>query len=125
MTLVSFEAGICTLDENIEDEYHMVAFADKESYPENYVLLQRAFEFDEHDLECGLDGPYCEVNNPECSGYKCCIRAVLNSDSLKLVLRPGSLQDLDSVRIGLSEAVRPQKLGEFLRVILGDIFVVE
>ena len=56
MTLVSFEAGICTLDENIEDEYHMVAFADKESYPENYVLLQRAFEFDEHDLECGLDG---------------------------------------------------------------------
>jgi Immunity protein 10 len=64
---MEFTAQIATWQ--LEEDFWLLGFADSEFETRQYFMLQRAFEFDENDVELGLDNYYFEINDQEWSGY--------------------------------------------------------
>lgn len=54
--------------EDMED-FWLVGFANREKAPREYLLLQRAYEFDEHDRRLGMATYYVERNDQKQSQY--------------------------------------------------------
>jgi hypothetical protein len=56
---------------SIEDRggFLLVGLVDNEQQVGDYLMLQRAYEFDEQDRRLGMDDVYIERNGQECSGY--------------------------------------------------------
>jgi hypothetical protein len=52
-----------------EDGFWQLAFADDPIQTQHYLVLQRAFEFDEQDKKLGMDTYYVELDDHSCSAY--------------------------------------------------------
>ncbi len=52
-----------------EEDFWMVGFADHEFETRQYLILQRAFEFDEQDVEENMNTYYFELGDQACSSY--------------------------------------------------------
>jgi hypothetical protein len=65
-------------EDNLDDNYIMLSFADDQESPENFLILQNALTYDEQDIALSLDGTYLETNLGNLCGYK-----LINSVSLK------------------------------------------
>ncbi len=103
--------SIATKQQHVSsDEFYMVAFADVD---DNYIILQHAFEYDEQDIECGMDGEYIEVNSPDNSGYKRIKGALLSKDNLLITL-------VDDFRITISDINISDELINILKSILQE-----
>ena len=96
----------------------MVGLADDKFNYENYIILQRAFEFYGQDIQLGMDGEYLEVNGQENSGYKCCNKATISKD--KFTLEVGSKAgEINGVEVSLGELKITSKFMHYLKEILG------
>ena len=101
-----------------EDDYYLVGFADDEIETEEYIILQKAFTFDEQDIALGMDGEYAEVSGQEPYGYKCCRRAVLSDSSFVIELQSDT-GDIDSVEVIFDGVCITSDLKLYLTEILG------
>jgi len=99
-----------------EEDYYMVGFADDEYEYQNYIVMQRAFEFDEQDLASGMDGEYLEIN--EESGYKICKKAVLESKLFSMEYE--MKHTLHTVEVLLDEINIDGVFVDYLREVLGS-----
>ena len=102
-----------------EEGYYMVGFADDEYETKEYILLQKAFEFDEQDIALGMDGEYVEINGQENAGYKCCRSAILSDASFAIKLEPGA-GNFDEVKVVFDGIRITSNLKIYLAEILGS-----
>lgn len=52
-----------------DDNSFMIGFADDGTDPTEYVIAEKAFEFDKQDIELGMDTYYFEYADQSNSGY--------------------------------------------------------
>ena len=56
---------------------YLVGFADDKNEPKEYVIVERALEFDEQDIKLGMDSYYFEYSDQSNSGYGLCVFGVV------------------------------------------------
>ena len=108
-----------TIHASKEDDFYMVGFSDDEYDCSNYLILQKAFEFDEQDVEHGMDGEYFELNGQEYSGYKLCRAAFISKDEFMLHINKNDF-GMNTVKISLSQVETDTEFLQFLKKILND-----
>lgn len=69
-----------------EDDYLLVGFADDEFDAGEYLMLQRAYEFDEQDTAHGMDTVYIERNDQSQSTYGGITRVLLAQTYVQVML---------------------------------------
>ncbi|WP_104419303.1 Imm10 family immunity protein [Neolewinella xylanilytica] len=52
-----------------EDEYYLISYADDGVDPENYIIIQCAYTFDDMDKKQGIDSAYFESSFVQIKGY--------------------------------------------------------
>ena len=102
-----------------EEAYYLVGFADDEFETEKYILLQKAFTFDEQDIALGMDGEYVEIHGQENAGYKRCSRASLSDKGFIIELESGA-EEVDRVEVMFEGIHVTEKLKVYLTEILGE-----
>jgi len=63
----SFHASSVSIED--KDEYLLIGLVDDEFAAGDYLMLQRAYEFDEQDRRLGMDNVYIERNDQGYSSY--------------------------------------------------------
>lgn len=107
-----------------EEGCYMVGFADSKDETEKYIILQKAFEFDEQDIQSGMDGEYIEINSPDNSGYKCCRQAALADNSFVIELNDGDSDDVFRIEAIFDGMSITDELKNLLGEILGAKLVI-
>ncbi len=82
----SLLAKHCTAQIDDDINVILVAFADDEVEPQEYILLQRSIECEDGDKELGFDKVHITHNNESQSIYGGIQRFVLNKHSVEMVL---------------------------------------
>jgi len=102
-----------------DDDCYMVGFADDEYDYTHYVLLQRAFMFDEQDTALDMDGEYIEIDGQENSGYKQVESALFDKEHFILNIK--SDNKINRVAVDLSQTEMDEvQMTKFLLEILPD-----
>jgi hypothetical protein len=96
MTTVAFKAK-CVVTKHPEGGCHLVGFADQEFDTKLYLMLQRAFEYDEQDVASGMDTYHVEWCGQEHSGYGGISKAVLYPSRLEVTFQPQMAEELGGV----------------------------
>ncbi|MBB4128791.1 hypothetical protein GGR77_004122 [Xanthomonas translucens] len=76
--------------EHPEGECHLVGFADQAFDTTAYLLLQRAFAFDEQDVALGMDTYHVEWSGQEISGYGGISQFLLSRSHARITFAPDS-----------------------------------
>jgi hypothetical protein len=79
-----------------EGDFFLVAFADDKSDTHEYLVLQRAHEFDDQDTRLGMDDVYIERNDQSRGAYGGILRFELSRDRVRL-----RLDERTAAKIGL------------------------
>lgn len=118
MNVFAFEAKNVAVERQ-EGGLQLVGFADQESDPQLYLVLQRALE---QDRTLGMDTFYVEWRGQEGSGYGGISRFELDRNGAKVLFEPGMAAVLDGIEL-LTIRFRLSQ-GEFLALheALGHIF---
>ena len=117
--LMNIEFTAKTIHASKEDDFYIVGFSDDEYDYSNYLILQKAFEFDEQDVEHGMDGEYFELNGQEYSGYKLCRAAFISKDEFLLHINQNDF-GIDTVKISLSQVVIDTEFLQHLKKVLNN-----
>ncbi len=96
MDLFAFEAKSVAV-EHPDGEFHLVGFADHEFNTNIYLMLQRAFEFDEQDVELGMDTYHVEWCGQESSRYGGISQFVLKPNGAEITFVPDTAETLDGM----------------------------
>ncbi len=120
--IVAFHAESVAVDDPDENCF-LVGFADAPFETQRYLLLQRAFEHDEQDIELGQDTYHVEICSQAQSGYGGISRCDLRRDRLELEFSGNALPELGgvtgaSITFRLSEpdfAALHQRLSDIFR----------
>ena len=108
-----------------EDDFYLVGFSEEEYDNSNYLLLSKAFEFDEQDARHGTDGEYFELNGQEYSGYKFCRAAFVSKNEFQLHLNPNRF-GIGEVKISLMQVEVETEFMQYLKEILGEkVYIME
>ena len=107
-----------------DDDYYMVGFADDEFETEQYILLQKTYEFDEQDMTLGMAGEYFELNGQENSGYNCCRQAILFDDRFSIGLDADS-ESVDRIEVIFDGVQITSELKQYLVEILGSKLTIQ
>lgn len=121
MGTFAFEAK-CVVTEHPEGDCHLVGFADDKFDTRVYLMLQRAFEHDEQDVELGMDTYHVEWCSQDNSGYGGISQFVLGPDGANVTFEPEAVDELDGMEhLAISFRVSPAEFVT-LQEALGRIF---
>jgi hypothetical protein len=124
MNSFAFEAKSVAV-EHPDGEFHLVGFADREFNTSIYLMLQRAFEHDEHDeqdVELGMDTYHVEWCDQQNSGYGGISQFVLKPTGAEITFAPDAAEALDGMgRLSIFFQLAPSE-HLALREALGHIF---
>jgi hypothetical protein len=81
-----------------EEEYIVVGFADDAYQPTSYILLQRAYEWDEQDRELGMDAVYIERDDQSNAAYGGITQIDVANEQVVIHLTPETAQILGTDR---------------------------
>ncbi|GGX06561.1 Imm10 family immunity protein [Undibacterium macrobrachii] len=95
MSTFKFHAN-CVVTQDPNCEGHLVGFADQDA-AQIYLMLQRAYEYDEQDRELGMDTYYVEWCNQENSGYGGISQFSLHRNLAELIFDPDVSAELDDL----------------------------
>lgn len=98
-----FIADKVTCEVNMEENYYLIGFSDNGDNPDKYVVLQRAFSFEEQDVELGMNTYYFEYSDQSHSGYGICKRAEIRNGSVHFELKDKVFADITSIKITFSK----------------------
>lgn len=110
-----------------EDNSYLVGFADDKNEPKEYVIIERALEFDEQDIKLGMDSYYFEYSDQSNSGYGLCDQVVLHQNEIIFAIKDKYMGDITSVSVSYNESVI-KNITEYRNMLsnaLGDILVIE
>jgi hypothetical protein len=96
---IKFIANKVTCEINKEEDYYLLGFSDNGDEPDQYVVLQRAINFDEQDVELGMNTYYFEYSNQSNSGYGICKKIVIEKGYVFFELKENTLVDIKSIEI--------------------------
>ena len=110
-----------------EDNSYLVGFADDKNEPTEYVIVERAFEFDEQDIKLGMDSYYFEYSDQSNSGYGLCSKVVMRQNEIVFSINHKSENDITSITVSYKDnAIEDrQEYRKMLSNIFGDILVIE
>lgn len=110
-----------------EDNSYLIGFADDKNEPNEYVIIERALEFDEQDIKLGMDSYYFEHSDQSNSGYGLCSKVVLRQNEIVFFIKHKCIDDITSITVSYEENVIEDiiEYRKMLSNILEDILVVE
>lgn len=110
-----------------EDNSYLVGFADDKNEPTEYVIVERAFEFDEQDIKLGMDSYYFEYSDQSNSGYGLCSKVIMRQNEIVFSINHKSENDITSITVSYKDnAIEDrQEYRKMLSNIFGDILVIE
>ncbi|RNF85412.1 Imm10 family immunity protein [Montanilutibacter psychrotolerans] len=107
MSSFAFDAK-CVAVEDPDGECYLVGFADQEFDTQHYLMLQRAFEHDEQDVELGMDTFHVEWCSQENSGYGGITRFLLKPDGAEVTFDAEASEALGGMeRLSISFQLGP------------------
>lgn len=111
------------ITENTDEDYKMISFGDNEIEENitNYVLIQRANNFDEQDKKLGMDNYYFEYNDQSNSGYGICEKITLDMNVLNFKFPKSEKNKIINIILTLDEQkFQYEVLIKYLRNILSN-----
>ena len=106
---------------------YLVGFADDKNEPKEYVIVERALEFDEQDIKLGMDSYYFEYSDQSNSGYGLCDKVILRQNEIVFSAKHKCMDDITSITVSYNENII-EDVNEYRKMlsnIFGDIFFIE
>lgn len=100
---------------------YLVGFADDKNEPKEYVIVERALEFDEQDIKLGMDSYYFEYSDQSNSGYGLCDKVILRQNEIVFSAKHKCMDDITSITVSYNENII-EDVNEY-RKMLSNIFV--
>ena len=88
----------------LRDDY-LVGFADDKNEPKEYVIVERALEFDEQDIKLGMDSYYFEYSDQSNSGYGLCDKVILRQNEIVFSAKHKCMDDITSITVSYNENI--------------------
>lgn len=106
---------------------YLVGFADDKNEPKEYVIVERALEFDEQDIKLGMDSYYFEYSDQSNSGYGLCDKVILRQNEIVFSAKHKCMDDITSITVSYNENIIEdiKEYRKMLSNIFGDILVIE
>jgi len=119
---VNFKADKITCETHLEEGYYMIGFSDNGDEPNQYVILQKSIDFDEQDIELGLNSYYFEYSDQSNSEYDVCRNVVLEKDKITFILKEDFLEDITKIVIVFEEKTiqNPTEFESVFKKIIDD-----
>ena len=106
---------------------YLVGFADDKNEPKEYVIVERALEFDEQDIKLGMDSYYFEYSDQSNSGYGLCDKVILRQNEIVFSAKHKCMYDITSITVSYNENII-EDVNEYRKMlsnIFGDILIIE
>ena len=106
---------------------YLVGFADDKNEPKEYVIVERALEFDEQDIKLGMDSYYFEYSDQSNSGYGLCDKVILRQNEIVFSAKHKCMDDTTSITVSYNENII-EDVNEYRKMlsnIFGDILIIE
>ena len=106
---------------------YLVGFADDKNEPKEYVIVERALEFDEQDINLGMDSYYFEYSDQSNSGYGLCDKVILRQNEIVFSAKHKCMDDITSITVSYNENII-EDVNEYRKMlsnIFGDILIIE
>ena len=106
---------------------YLVGFADDKNEPKEYVIVERALEFDEQDIKLGMDSYYFEYSDQSNSGYGLCDKVILRQNEIVFSAKHKCMDDITSITVSYNENIM-EDVNEYRKMlsnIFGDILIIE
>ena len=106
---------------------YLVGFADDKNEPKEYVIVERALEFDEQDIKLGMDSYYFEYSDQSNSGYVLCDKVILRQNEIVFSAKHKCMDDITSITVSYNENII-EDVNEYRKMlsnIFGDILIIE
>ena len=106
---------------------YLVGFADDKNEPKEYVIVERALEFDEQDIKLGIDSYYFEYSDQSNSGYGLCDKVILRQNEIVFSAKHKCMDDITSITVSYNENII-EDVNEYRKMlsnIFGDILIIE
>lgn len=106
---------------------YLVGFADDKNEPKEYVIVERALEFDEQDIKLGMDSYYFEYSDQSNSGYGLCSKVILRQNEIVFSAKHKCMDDITSITVSYDENII-EDVNEYRKMlsnIFGDILIIE
>ncbi|QTO24684.1 MULTISPECIES: Imm10 family immunity protein [unclassified Bacteroides] len=123
---INFIANDVVYEVTVDNSY-LIGFADNKNEPNEYVIVERALEFDEQDIKLGMDSYYFEYSDQSNSGYGLCSKVVLHQNEIVFSIKHKRMDDITSIIVSYKEHII-EDIKEYRKIlsnIFGDILVVE
>lgn len=110
-----------------EDNSYLVGYADDKNDTEEYVIIERALEFDEQDISLGMNSYYIEYTDQSNSGYDICNNVILRQNEITFSVKNGQMDGITSVTVAYKENLIKdiKEYRKMLSDILGDRLIIE
>ena len=106
---------------------YLIGFADDKNELKEYVIVERALEFDEQDIELGMDSYYFEYSDQSNSGYGLCTKVILRQNEIVFLIKHECMDDITSITVSYKENII-EDINEYRKMlsnIFADILVIE
>ena len=106
---------------------YLVGFADDKNELKEYVIVERALEFDEQDIKLGMDSYYFEYSDQSNSGYGLCDKVILRQNEIVFSAKHKCMDDITSITVSYNENII-EDVNEYRKMlsnIFGDILIIE
>lgn len=123
---INFIANDVVYEVTVDNSY-LIGFADNKNVPNEYVIIERALEFDEQDIKLGMDSYYFEYSDQSNSGYGLCSKVVLRQNEIVFSIKHKRMDDITSIIVSYKEHII-EDIKEYRKIlsnIFGDILVIE
>lgn len=123
---INFIANDVVYEATVDNSY-LIGFADNKNEPNEYVIIERALEFDEQDIKLGMDSYYFEYSDQSNSGYGLCSKVVLRQNEIVFSIKHKRMDDITSIIVSYKEHII-EDIKEYRKIlsnIFGDILVIE
>ena len=123
---INFIANDVVYELTVDNSY-LIGFADNKNEPNEYVIIERALEFDEQDIKLGMDSYYFEYSDQSNSGYGLCSKVVLRQNEIVFSIKHKRMDDITSIIVSYKEHII-EDIKEYRKIlsnIFGDILVIE
>ena len=107
--MVRFTANTVVVDDS-DEEFILVGFADKKfgAYREG-LHFQRSYEFDEQDVELGMDSVFVERNDQSQGGYGGVARVELHADRVRVSIGGRLAEEMGDSEFEITFSLPPKK----------------
>lgn len=117
---IKFKATHCYVEKNREENALVLGLSNGKFKHDNYILFQRALEFDDADIELRMNSYFFEVNGQEHSNYNACDKITLDKKKLNIQINSEKIVSIDHVEVDISNIVLDKNFLNTFKEILNN-----